>query len=403
MKTTAHLPGRRTLGSICGAFFISLALAGTVPAQILESWGNPFLYGGSTAAPELAATTRFDGRFTAQKDLTADQVVFRTGTVTGTPSMRIEVYSDDAGLPGTLVGQTATIALSSGNSNSSVQANLLAGVSLTAGSVYHFVYVPVSVDANNRILIPTVSGSNITWSPQTGLADPAQNRLFSTNSGSSWTVANANQSNASMPSFALRNSTSLEVAGQVINASYLTTNASIGASTLQGQQFVYEGVDGYFTDEITLRLATGAGSGTGALMLSLLDASDQVLFSQSLVANASELTGTFTDYTFTLDTQVSLAEGDTYRFVLSSPDSAADSYRTYIQRTLFSGYNDGTFQGTDGFAVLSTNSGTSFTSRLDGDVYFSLGMNAVPEPTTASLTILFSAGLILARRKRREA
>jgi len=405
VKTKFHLLVWRTFRSISRVVLILLALAGGGQAQILDTWGNSFIYGGSTQAPTLSSTSRFDGRFTAQSDITADQVVFRTQTIVGNPSMRVEIYGDNGGgLPGALLGQTGTINLSSADNTSGIQANLLSNVELVAGSVYHVVYVPVSVDASNTITIPIVGGSNITWSPQTGNLDPAQNRLFSTNSGGSWTVGNSNQSNASMLSFALRNSISSAVAGQVVNASYSTSLAGIGSTTQQGQHFVYEGPGGYEAQEITLRLASGGGTGLGELRLSLFDSNNQLLLDQLLLADASDLTGSFANYTFALDSAVLLTNGDSYQMVLHSSDSTGDSYRTYVQRTLFGGYNEGTFQGTDAFALYSTNSGTDFSERLDGDMYFELGIDPVPEPSSfALIAFAFLGRLMLARGKRRTA
>jgi hypothetical protein len=144
----------------------------TVDADILTSWNS--------GSGNLAH--RYGFWFTAASNAGTGSVVFRlSGSGSLSVDARAYIYSDNAGIPGTLIGSSAVGSINLTTTKTDYTFTFTSPVSLTAGQKY---YVLVGINHTNAFLTTYIWGDQGT----PGDSGPNSSYVFTTDSGASWNV-----------------------------------------------------------------------------------------------------------------------------------------------------------------------------------------------------------------------
>lgn len=377
------------------AFAMAIHVATVVCARADTNFGFTFSYSGSGSAQMLTNTSWNDLRFTATKDITVDRFAMVVGSAVGDPRLLVSLQADNAGNPsGTSLANTV---LAPGALAGNLYGSFGSSVSLTKGTVYHIVTSVTNGSSANSLTLRALNGAVLSRSPQTGAPDPSLNRLWSVNSGSTWTPYN--QTNASVIVVALGNSSG-EAVGQPESAAY--TGFAVATNSVRGERFIWNGNTGDSVTSVTLRVSKGTGDAADNLNVLFLNSSLQIL-SSNLFLSAGFTNTAVNNYTINLNTPLVLTNGLTYNLVAQSARSSASSYQMLAMGVPLTNMFDASFGGTNDYAITGTgltslyNAGDSSTAY---DAWFDLGIVSIPEPTTLGIALLGLGALALRRHAR---
>lgn len=229
-----------------------------------------------------------------------------SGSVSG--NIILSVYTDNAGVPGTLIASSAPINASTLSTIATFTTFTFSSGSVTSGTTYHLVadYTGVTFSGGGGIL---QTGAD------TGLLLP--DAIFTVNNGSTW---NQLQTGGSPENLRVQ----LVVGGStpftITNTSVNTTSVDSTNTTFIGQTFTSTGT-GTLTDaKLQLSVTLASPSNSGSLVVKIYaDSSGQPgsLIATSSALNSASLTTTPTLYTFTFSSG-SLTSGSIYHLVLDS-------------------------------------------------------------------------------------
>ena len=175
------------------AIIVSIPVGGTTPFV-----SNDFRVDPAYTNAKVASTTAwYDIRFTAQHTGTITKISTYMGAVVGHPGLVVAIYSDDGSsnhYPSALLGLvTGGVVKPVANSfavgaSGAVKNQWTLGtpVSVTAGTIYHFIIYSNNATASNYFYAPRWYPQNTVWI--NGTSNANRGVLYSSNSGSSWTA-----------------------------------------------------------------------------------------------------------------------------------------------------------------------------------------------------------------------
>ncbi len=326
-------------------------------------YGNKFVLDSTSAIGSMnTQQTMTSLRFTAQHSKTVSELRIYLQTENGTsPSYRYGLQADAAGLPsGAWLGATQHGYGDFTATTTGWQViTLTEPVTFTSNTVYHLVikWQSGTTPSSGRYIALRRSSPQTQFITFDNTPDLSSNTLFSTNSGTSWTVQNT------QPIYLLGFSDSTYEGNPWISKADIR---------ISGTNFVGE----YFTPSSNLTLASisfsvnksAAGTPAADLSVTLATGAGTVLATGTLVTRGT-VTTTYATYTYTFPTPQTVTAGTAYRIYLSSPGTGNPFYRVrQLTATNSSQYLQTTFSGTNAVYTSSANSGTAWTQLSPNDI-----------------------------------
>jgi hypothetical protein len=385
------------VGLIAFSASAGLLLIPTNVSAAIANYGLDNYNGGGSSLSLSDTSRRWGVRFTANENITVDQALTYLNSYTGSPDLRIALQADDGS--GNPNGIDLGVASVTPTSTGFVTANFSTPVSLTSGTVYHFVQYLANGDGSNTVAIRETAPAHIGSHANTGLPESNYALTYSPDGGSNW----SDYSDAL--AWGLVNSSAQTAVGQPYNNGLY---GSIGNDTWRGQSFTFDqGPSDNKVNGLSLKIYKGAAPAADDLRAYLVDTTDNApIWSGVLMNKNAAATSANGDVISVALPDVQLVNGRQYVIAVESTGSAYDSYEMYVNgSTAPSPLLETNFQSADGSAYVSASSltfPTSFANTYGGtdgfDAYFTLSL--VPEPTGLSFIVLGALGLVRRRRMR---
>ena len=359
-----------------------------------DIWGLGNHWGlGSTSLVLNDANDRQSFRFTAQNSITVDTAHLHSNG--GDANTIVELRADDgSGNPGAVLATGSIPTIGGGN----FQAPLSPSVTLTQGSIYHYV---IAKDAGGTIILPRVGSPGLSNHDSfTGIFDPDMTLLSSTDGGANYTDSGTTLSWR----VGLSNSSTGDAVGHPYDTLANINQSRVGLNTWKGQSFVAPG--NLQLTQINLAVFQQAAAPTDSLRVHLervLDGMD--LFNGVLPTSAGQ--GVL-DYVSIGVPNVPLTGGGTYIVWVESVGSAAitdwqllgsraTASQGNLQNANFQGDLGQLVSGISATSALPASHGSVDFSDLRHDAYFTLDL-IIPEP---SVLPLLAIGFVVLRGARK--
>lgn len=366
------------------ALVLLLLAFGGSERSLAVLWGNTYQVNGAGSAIVSPTNTHWV-TFTATEDMQVSAARFNANSVTGAPLVTVSLRGvNGSGVPtGPVLGSGTVSPVGGGWHGVTLSGT---GVALSSGVIYAM-----------EVATATASTS-LAWrfngGPTGGIqpyGDPDPDFLRGANAGAP--VAGSNV-------FILETDI-----GRSVGQPYVSSPAVNLAltTTTQAQRFKFDlaGAGGNsVVESVQVRLSIGATAPSSDVTLKLISSTGTVLASST--RNLSGEAAGSSDFTFDLNTNVSLTDDANYYIGMYSNGSAGNSVNWFgWDATNSAEYISASFQGADANGVLfgsqSVYTGAP-TETVNRDYAF--GLNLIPEPS--SLLLLIGGGtLLLAVRRRR--
>ncbi len=385
MKTPSRLYNYRFQKNLLTGLLFALLLGGpwasSSHGQIVTQWGNTYVLGGGQTT-NVTPTASAWVTFTATEDMQVSAAqIYNSGAIVGSPSLSVSIRAVNG--TGSPTGPTLGINTFSPTSTG-WQRVTLPNVALTQGVVYAM-----------EVITTTPSGT-YPWRLNSGATGgvqpygtPDTHFLRGVNAGAPTTGQNV---------WVLETNI-----GRAIGQPYTSSTAQNAATANSlGQRFVFDqvGAGGNSVESVTLQLGIVSAPPAQPVTVKLISSTGVVLATTSRDLSGAALGAA--NYTFDLDTPISLTDSSAYYIALYSNGSTAGSVTWYGWNTTNDPlYIGASFQGADAYSVLwgsqsdYTGVPTSIGTR---DYAFSLGV--VPEPSTYALMTLAGGILFMVVRRK---
>ena len=381
----------KTKLSILAAFLTVAVTASTGFAGTLWGLGNHWGL-GSTSLVLNDANDRQSFRFTAQSDITVDTAHLNSNG--GDANTIVELRADDgSGNPGAVLATGSIPTIGGGN----FQAPLSPSVTLTQGSIYHYV---IAKDAGGTIILPRVGSPGLSNHDSfTGIFDPDMTLLSSTDGGANYTDSGTTLSWR----VGLSNSSTGDAVGHPYDTLANINQSDFGASQWAGQTFVAP--DDWFVNSIVMKVLKHASSPADDVRVHLVRTSDNTeIYTDTFVAPGA--LAAVEDFTTVTNTPpaltVTVEGGETYALMLESVGSGVREWQVLGSRATAAQTNlqNANFQGDLGQQVFATSPTTTLPtsynsvdfSDLRHDAFFILDVSPSTVEVTA-VTVADTVGL----------
>ena len=317
------------------------------------AWGSGLVYDKGTV-PSYSlntSTTRMSYKVVANATKTISSVSLFGSVVGVSPTYTLAIYADNgAGKPtgSPLVSQTFT---HSGTAYVWKEITIPA-FTWTEGVTYHIVVQYAS---------GTINASNYLRVQYAGPDSAGRKVLTSTNGGATWTELTYD------PTFRIK-----YVDGTTYNQPYgAVALVTFNGTTWCGQKFTP--VNDLSVDDIAMKLRASAAGTTGAVQLTVRRWSDKSLVATTTLATPA-LTTNAEWRTFTFGTPAELLAGTTYYYELKRIGGSGTYYA--LRAEAVGSVGNLSWGGLEDCSLISTTSGTNWTSSTHTDMSFMLNASA---------------------------
>jgi hypothetical protein len=295
-------------------------------------------------------------RFTAQANESVTNVLMFIQTALASPAYRFGIETSTAGyLPnGTYVGGASNYAVATPVASGWLNLTLPSPAALTAGTVYHITvrYDSGTIGASNYIALRRLGTNQNNYRPRENAIDSWLNPIFGNG------VQNRD------PIFVLKyNETDSYEAMPYDN---VAANNVYGANWYS-ERWTQNGSNTIVGVNIPL---VNTGTPPDSLYIVLRSETDSQDVA-TITVPQNDITTTLQWYERYFNSPVSLLSGKSYSLILKSPSSTSSNYFT-IRSLTTSQSGDLTYDGTNSYYSMSSNSGASWTDTLTQDLTYIL-------------------------------